>query len=220
MFKQHPDCHFNDNGEPTIPARCLPDFFATFKNQYGYSVLDDHEMSQLDQVLAQAGGDIDVGPQMILALIASRTGGAGGSESPGSSPELVDRDLTVRGRLRAREEEDFGPGAYSRSSSRSSNGTAAYHSRPSSRNEPRTPSKDSVFDVKNRQRTTPLKSAAAPSSWTRPAPPRRRRSDAGQHSRTVSDSEVRHFLCCIVLHSIQLRLTILVVCISTTFLVQ
>jgi hypothetical protein len=56
---------------------------------------------------------------------------------------------------------------------------------------PRTPgAKDSPFDAQKRQRSTPL-APIAPSSWTRrPVAPGRRKSDASNYGRSMSDSEV------------------------------
>jgi hypothetical protein len=72
---------------------------------------------------------------------------------------------------------------------------------------PRTPgAKDSPFDAQKRQRTTPL-APVAPSSWTRrPAAPGRRKSDASNYGRPMSDSEVSLSRYCSHAHGICMRI--------------
>jgi hypothetical protein len=91
---------------------------------------------------------------------------------------------------------------HSRSSSNDST-EGYYHPTPGSRppsrgvgGMPRTPgAKESPFDAQKRQRSTPL-APVAPSSWTRrPAAPGRRKSDASNHGRPMSDSEVSAIPC-------------------------
>ncbi len=129
-------------------------------------------------MLASTPG-LQVTPQVLLQFIAMQTT-MEPRQSPDDSPP-PDADQDERGRSEDRDED----GINSRSSSRDS--TATYY-RSSSRG-PQTP-QDSVFDSGRRQRTTPLKNNAPPSTWSRRPPPRRRKSDAG-HSRASSDSEVR-----------------------------
>ena len=92
-------------------------------------------------------------------------------------------DSEGRGRLIEREE-GFGS---DRSSSIDSIDTTTHpHSRPPSTGPGDTPRNTSVFDTSRRQRSTPLASYVAPTSW-KPRPPHsRRKSDASNRS----DSEV------------------------------
>ncbi|KAH9029305.1 hypothetical protein EDB83DRAFT_2507972 [Lactarius deliciosus] len=98
-------------------------------------------------------------------------------ESPGS------RNEWSRGRADERDTH----GQHSRSSSSGSTGT---YYRPTPGGTPRTPgSKDSPFDAQKRQRSAPL-APVAPSSWTRrPPAPGRRKSDASNNGRPMSDTE-------------------------------
>jgi hypothetical protein len=125
--------------------------------------------------------DLEATPDTILQLVAMRT----------SSGQLDTEDHSPNAEWdRGREDERDHQGRHSRSSS---TGGSRPSSRPSSRagGVPRTPgAKDSPFDAQKRQRSTPL-APIAPSSWTRrPVAPGRRKSDASNHGRPMSDSEV------------------------------
>lgn len=165
------------------------DVFRAFSELYnGVELMDSDEMDMLKALLASNPG-VEVTPQTLLQFIAARTKHSP-RESPHSSPNDSDQSLPDnRGRTEQRHEE----GA-SRSSSNESAGTS--YSRPTgsrrpSRGPPQTPKGPSPFDASKRQRSIPLGNNA-PSSWTKPpAPSHRRRSDAGIHGRSSSDSEVR-----------------------------
>lgn len=121
---------------------------------------------------------LEVTPHILLEFIALLT-----AQSAGSSPQGESASLEDRGR---NSDNEGGRNHSSRSSSRG---------RPPPL-PPKTPSSarfpDSPFDSGRRQRTAPLQHNA-PSSWTakKPLPSNRRRSDAGNYGRTLSDSEVR-----------------------------
>jgi hypothetical protein len=186
IFEQHPQSHTNDAGEPAIPADALVDVFRSFSEVYnGVELMTGHEMDMLKSLLAANPG-LEVTPSILLQFIAEKTKHSPRSSPPGS---VVDDDVTVQSRGRAYDR-DVEDELQSRSSSNDS-ATTSYvqmSSRPPSRG-PQTPSSakgPSPFDVSKRQRTTPL-SGKAPSSWSKPVPAHRRKSDAGSRS----DSEVR-----------------------------
>ena len=189
IFQDHPQCSFNDTNEPVIPGDALVDVLRTFsRNHNSVELMTRDEEEQLTSLISSNPG-LQVTPQVLIQFIAMQTTMGSphspeGSPSPNASAESD--DLDDRGRS---EERDY-DGYNSRSSSRDS--TATYY-RSSSRG-PTTP-RESVFDSGRRQRTTPLNTNTAPSSWTRRPPPSRRKSDAG-HSRALSDSEVRFVLLC------------------------
>ena len=192
IFRGHPQCYDSLQGVASLPARCLSDVFDTYREEYGVELLTEDEMASFMQIVDASPG-VEATPDTILQLVAMRT-----SSGQQLSPEdLANPDDGNRGRADERDDR----GRHSRSSS---NGTTGkYHrpapnsrppSRPPSRGGdglPRTPgAKDSPFDAQKRQRSTPL-APVAPSSWTRrPAAPGRRKSDASNHGRPVSDSEV------------------------------
>ncbi|RPD60129.1 hypothetical protein L227DRAFT_107788 [Lentinus tigrinus ALCF2SS1-6] len=181
IFQDHPLCSHNESNEPVIPGDALVDVLRTFsRNHDAVDLMTRDEEEQLTSLLASNPG-IQVTPQVLIQFIAMQT-----TMSPRHSPEgspppssAAEADYDERGRS---EDRDY-DGMNSRSSSMDS--TATYY-RSSSRG-PQTP-RDSVFDSGRRQRTTPLNTRAAPSSWSRRPPPSRRKSDAG-HSRALSDSE-------------------------------
>jgi hypothetical protein len=180
IFAEHPDSDKNESGEPTIPADALVDVFRAFSDLSNGPLLSTEETEMLKMLLANNPG-LEVTPGIILQFIAEKT-----RHSPSPSPDSPydHQDLDF---LRGRDlERSFD--ATERSSSNESN-SASHHtgSRPPSRG-PMTPHSRSVFDVEQRQRSTPLTNA--PSSWAgknkRPAPASRRRSVDGR----LSDSEV------------------------------
>lgn len=193
IFREHLQCSNNSEGVATLPARCLPDVFETYREEYGVELLTKDEMVGFMQILDNSP-DLEATPDLILQLVAMRT-------SSGQQLDSEENSLNAdRGRGRADERDH--QGRHSRSSSSGSTSTDRYYraapsSRPSSRppsrtgGVPRTPgAKDSPFDAQKRQRSTPL-APVAPSSWTRrPAAPGRRKSDASNYGRPMSDSEV------------------------------
>jgi hypothetical protein len=191
IFHKHPQSQLNASGEPAIPGECLVDVFRAFSEIYnGVELMDSDEMDMLKALLASNPG-VEVTPQTLLQFIAARTKHSP-RESPHSSPNDSDPGLPDN---RGRTEQRHGEGT-SRSSSNESAGSS--YSRPTgsrrpSRGPPQTPKGPSPFDASKRQRSIPLGNNA-PSSWTKPAAPsQRRRSDAGIHGRSSSDSEVRSF---------------------------
>jgi hypothetical protein len=193
IFRDHPQCYTNSQGVVSLPARCLPDVFDTYQEEYGVELLTKDEMASFMQIVDASPG-VEATPDTILQLVAMRTSSGQPTTLEEHSPNADEWD---RGRA---DERDF-HGRQSRSSSTGSTGTY-YHTTPGSRppsrppsrgvgGMPRTPgTKDSPFDAQKRQRSTPL-APVAPSSWTRrPVAPGRRKSDAGSHGRAMSDSEV------------------------------
>lgn len=191
IFRGHLQCSSNSEGVAILPARCLPDVFDTYREEYGVELLTRDEMASFMQIV-DGSPDLEATPDTILQLVAMRTSSGQQLDSEDHSPN----DDWDRGRADDREH----GGRHSRSSSIGS--TDNYHhstpgSRPSSRppsragGVPRTPgAKDSPFDAQKRQRSTPL-APVAPSSWTRrPVAPGRRKSDASNYGRPTSDSEV------------------------------
>ena len=181
IFRGHPQCSNNSEGVASLPAKCLPDVFDTYQEEYGVELLAKDEMASFMQIVGDSP-DLEATPDIILQLVAMRTS---------SSQQIDSEDHSSnaswdRGRV---DERDY-QGRHSRSSS---NGGSRPPSRPSSRvgGVPRTPgAKDSPFDAQKRQRSTPL-APVAPSSWTRrPVAPGRRKSDASNYGRSMSDSEV------------------------------
>ena len=146
------------------------------------------EEEQLTSLISSNPG-LQVTPQVLIQFIAMQTTSGEGNISDPSPPNSSSDELEERGRMEERDDDGYN----SRSSSRDS--TATYY-RSSSRGPPATP-RESVFDSGRRQRTTPLNNHTAPSSWSRRPPPSRRKSDAGQHNRALSDSEVS-----LVIHSL------------------
>lgn len=188
VFREHPQCYTNPQGVASLPARCLPDVFDTYQEEYGVELLTKDEMTSFTQIVDASPG-VEATPDTILQLVAMRTSPGQQSASEEDSPNADDWD-------RGRADERAFHGQQSRSSSTGSTGTYCHTtpSRPPSRGVvgmPRTPgTKDSPFDAQKRQRSTPL-APAAPSSWTRrPVAPGRRKSDSSSHSRAMSDSEV------------------------------
>ncbi|KZT67427.1 hypothetical protein DAEQUDRAFT_391530 [Daedalea quercina L-15889] len=191
IFEDHPRAHINETGDPVIPADALVDVLRAFsRNHDSVDLMTREEEDQLT-LLIESNPGLAVTPQVLLQFIAMRT-----NQSPDDSSPEEDFAFPERGRS---EDRDY-DGPYSRSSSQDSSGTSVWrsssrpNSRPPSRGPPvpSTPTRDSPFDASRRQRSTPLANAHnAPSSWTRRPPPSRRRSDASQHGRTLSDSEVR-----------------------------
>ena len=191
IFRGHLQCSSNSEGVAILPARCLPDVFDTYREEYGVELLTKDEMASFMQIV-DGSPDLEATPDTILQLVAMRTSSSQQIDSEDHSPN----DDWDRGRADEREH----GGRHSRSSSIGSIDNY-YHptsgSRPSSRppsragGVPRTPgAKDSPFDAQKRQRSTPL-APVAPSSWTRrPAAPGRRKSDASNYGRPMSDSEV------------------------------
>jgi len=196
IFCGHPQCYNNTEGVVSLPVRCLSDVFDTYREEYGVELLTENEMAGFMQIV-DASPDVEATPDTILQLVAMRT-----SSGQQIHPEdhLPNADDWSRGRTDERDHH----GSHLRSSSNGS--TTGYNyptpgsrppSRPPSRGVggmPRTPgAKESPFDAQKRQRSTPL-APVAPSSWTRrPAAPGRRKSDASNHGRPVSDSEVSAF---------------------------
>jgi hypothetical protein len=192
VFREHPQCYTNPQGVVSLPARCLPDVFDTYQEEYGVELLTKDEMTSFMQIVDASPG-VEATPDTILQLVAMRTSPGQQNASEEHSPNA---DEWGRGRA---DERDL-HGQQSRSSSTGSTGPYCHTtpsrppSRPPSRGVggmPRTPgTKDSPFDAQKRQRSTPL-APAAPSSWTRrPVAPGRRKSDASSHGRAMSDSEV------------------------------
>lgn len=181
IFRGHPQCSNNSEGVASLPARCLPDVFDTYQEEYGVELLTKDEMASFMQIVDDSP-DLEATPDIILQLVAMRT----------SSSQQIDSEdhSSNAGWDRGRVDERDHQGRLSRSSS---NGGSQPPSRPPSRvgGVPRTPgSKDSPFDAQKRQRSTPL-APIAPSSWTRrPVAPGRRKSDASNYGRPMSDSEV------------------------------
>ncbi len=130
------------------------------------------------QSLLDTNPDLEITPGLVVGLVAQI---AGSLPSPPRSP----------GKDSGKEssDEDQYRNSHTRSVSNDSTGSTLYmsQSRPPSRG-PTTPGLKSPLDSERRQRSTPLQSANAPSSWPhkRPAPAGRRKSDAGNRS----DSEV------------------------------
>ena len=182
IFTSHPEANFNDAETPIIPAHALPEVIAELSSRYGVEVLDKNEERQVAEFVQDNPG-IAVTPELLLGFIAMATAKSGeGRSSQNSSPEMDEEDY-ARGRYEEREHGGRGP--TSRSSSTDSTSTSVW------RHEPRTPGSrgpESPFEAKSRQRSTPL--SGPPSSWNkRPAPARRRKSDAGS-GRSMSDTEV------------------------------
>jgi hypothetical protein len=195
IFREHPQCYDNPEGVACLSARCLSDVFDTYREVYGVELLTGNEMASFMQIV-DASPDVEATPDTILQLVAMRT-----TSGQQIHPEdhLPNADDWNRGRA---DERNY-HGRHSRSSSNGSAGHITPDSRPPSRppsrgvgGMPRTPgAKESPFDAQKRQRSTPL-APVAPSSWTRrPAAPGRRKSDASNHGRPMSDSEVSAISC-------------------------
>ncbi|KAG6917717.1 hypothetical protein DXG01_001368 [Tephrocybe rancida] len=172
IFTNHPKTHWNDAGEPVIPADCLVDVFDAFEDVYqGVRLLDGHETDLFQDFLNKNPG-LQCTPAILVQYIAQKT-----RHTPPRSPTTTDEDYE-RGRSSDRDDE------HPRSSSSDSHGTSSRRSSIG----PQTPvSAKSPFDGERRQRSTPL-SNNAPSSWStkRPAPAHRRKSDAGSRSDSES----------------------------------
>ncbi|KAI0342594.1 hypothetical protein BDW22DRAFT_1357031 [Trametopsis cervina] len=198
LFRAHPKSTLNQSDEPVIPGAALVDILRSFSTGHNsVELISKDEEEQLVHVLDTNPG-IEVTPQMLLQFIAQRTEVSpdnSSDESPSSGGHEV-----VLARGRPGEKTEYVSYSRSRSSSQDAIGASVYTGRPTSRPPSRPPSRgsssgppktpfarESPFDTSARQRTTPL--VNAPSSWARRPPPSRRKSDAGSHSRAVSDSE-------------------------------
>jgi hypothetical protein len=172
IFREHPECYENAQGDSVLPAKCLPDVFETFHREFDVELLTRDEMQKMVDIVEQTPG-LEATPQMLLQFVAMRS-------------SYNTEDDSERGRDSERR-----TGRRSRSSSVASNTTYYPGSRPTSRPPSRSGSAaPSPFDSQKRQRSTPLGSTA-PSSWSkRPVAPARRKSDAGSQSRSMSDAEV------------------------------
>ncbi|KZT01531.1 uncharacterized protein LAESUDRAFT_731104 [Laetiporus sulphureus 93-53] len=180
IFSDHPQSHLNDDGEPIIPGNALVDVLRAFsRNHDAVDLMKPEEEAQLTQLLESNPG-LAVTPQVLLQFIAMRTTFSP-DESPEGSPPHPSDELEQRGRT---EERDYNE-SHSRSSSRDSTGTSIL--RPPSRGPP-VPPKDSPFDATRRQRSTPLNTTTAPSSWTRRRPPTSKRTPSQDRSTSDSDS--------------------------------
>ncbi|KAG6826379.1 hypothetical protein H0H92_016071 [Tricholoma furcatifolium] len=167
IFTNHPKSQWNDAGEPVIPADNLVDVFDAFEDAHpGMRLLDSHETELFQAFLTQNPG-LQCTPSILGSYVAQKT-----QNSPPASPSHTDEDYE-RGRSSDRDEDYLSSGA---------------SSRQSSVEPPQTPAR-SPFDNERRQRAVPL-TTTAPSSWTarRPAPARRRKSDAGSRSDSESFS--------------------------------
>ncbi|KAA1476250.1 hypothetical protein DENSPDRAFT_827117 [Dentipellis sp. KUC8613] len=197
IFSTHPASYTNPDGQPVLPAKHLSDVFKTYRQSYGIELLSEDELAMLQQLIESAEG-LEATPQTLLGLVAMRS-----SNSPPATNADADSDFESPHEYSDHEPEpdaslddwdrDAFQGRRSRSSSVGSSGTAYRPStssrppsRPPSRGPPVPPKTPGPFDSQKRQRSTPL---AAPSSWTRPVAPSRRKSDASQHGRAMSDSE-------------------------------
>ncbi|PPQ78593.1 hypothetical protein CVT24_002739 [Panaeolus cyanescens] len=170
IFEQHPNAHLNEQNEPVVPADDLFDVFDTISERLGGgTILSDSEREQFIDLCTQNRG-LEVTPEIVWKLIEARS-----TTSPPRSPRS-DED-------RGHDFEDF-DGSHSRAQSNESYGGRI--SRPPSRG-PTTPNVKSPLDSERRQRSTPLNSVVPPSSWSRPTPHHRRKSDAG--SRSDSESQ-------------------------------
>ncbi|KAH8983970.1 hypothetical protein EDB86DRAFT_2811081 [Lactarius hatsudake] len=177
IFREHPQCHTDAAGANSLPAKCLSDVFDTYKEEYGVELLARDEKATFMQIVDESPG-LEVTPDIILQLVAMRTS-SGQQTNPEEQSPVADE--WSRGRADERDTH----GQHSRSSSSGSTGTY-YRPTPS-----RPPSRgDSPFDAQKRQRSAPL-APVAPSSWTRrPPAPGRRKSDASNNGRPMSDTEV------------------------------
>ncbi|KAG6840390.1 hypothetical protein C0991_007020 [Blastosporella zonata] len=171
IFTNHPKTHWNDAGEPVIPADCLVDVFDAFQEVYqGVRLLDGNETDLFQAFLNQNPG-LQCTPAILVQYIAQKT-----QHSPPMSPNNSSEEGYERGRSSDRDDD-----------SDSNGGTS---SRQSSVGPPQTPmSAKSLFDGERRQRSGPL-TKEAPSSWTtkRPQPAHRRKSDAGSRSDSEATS--------------------------------
>lgn len=179
IFTKHPEANLNNADIPVIPAHSLPDVILELSARYEVEVLSKDEQRQVE-LFVQDNPGIEVTPDLLLGFVAQATAKhAKPNTSPThSSPEHSDR--SDRGRDETREDDARFGGTHSRSSSRDSKGNPYWKwEQPP----------DSPFEAKSRQRSTPL--AGPPSSWNRrPAPATRRKSDAGNRSESMSDTEV------------------------------
>ncbi|KAK2459883.1 hypothetical protein APHAL10511_008083 [Amanita phalloides] len=167
-FSMHPLCHYNEAGDPVIPADALVDVFQAFADNNGIQLLSPDEMDMLKALLASNPG-LQVTPQILLDFIAEKTKHA---PSPFDSAADYDAERPPDDPSSDELNTSFPPPAGS-------------HSRPPSRASG--PTKYSPLDTERRQRSQPL--TTAPSSWNskRPLPAGRRKSiDAGSRSDSES----------------------------------
>ncbi len=185
IFRGHPQCSDNSQGVASLPARCLPDVFDTYREEYGVELLTKDELATFMQIV-DGSPDLEATPDIILQLVAMRTSS---SQQVDSEDHLSNPDWD-RGRTDERDQQ----GQHSRSSS---NGGSRPPSRPSSRvgGVPHTPgAKDSPFDTQKCQRSTPLAPVALSSWMRRPVAPGHQKSDASNYGHPMSDSEVSSIL--------------------------
>ncbi|KAM6490669.1 hypothetical protein JOM56_014012 [Amanita muscaria] len=175
IFNDHSQSHFNDAGEPIIPADALVDVFQSLADIYnGIHLLSSEEMDMLKALLASNPG-LEVTPQILLDFIAEKAKHASSPHSPPKDQggDSQDRERPLEDQLSDESNGSIGlpSGSLSRPPSRGPGGTT----------------KNSLFDIERRQRSQPLN--MAPSSWTtkRPMPAGRRKSiDAGSRSDSES----------------------------------
>lgn len=203
LFDSHHLSKQTENGEPIVPASALLDVIHTFGEYHdGIQLLSEEEEIQVT-MFVEANPDIDVTPTLLLNFLraltqkaAAAAGAVSGGSNSGSGMETssddeVDGMLNESMRSEGDDEDRSGPSSRSSSQGRSK-GMSSSVSLP-----PKTPSSagfsDSPFDSSRRQRTAPLTHhGAAPSSWNAKRVPThgRRRSDASNNGRAMSDTEV------------------------------
>jgi hypothetical protein len=72
IFRGHPQCSNNSEGVASLPAKCLPDVFDTYQEEYGVELLAKDEMASFMQIVDDSP-DLEATPDIILQLVAMRT---------------------------------------------------------------------------------------------------------------------------------------------------
>lgn len=193
LFTTHHQSQENDNGEPAVPASALVDVIRIFGEHHdGMRLLTDEEEEKLDELVAANPG-LEVTPSILLGFLRALTANSNASASSSNLISSTSDEGSSDEEIVLVDTGDASPDSEDDPDGLKSSGPS---SRSSSRGPPPIPPKpgrvpDSPFDSNRRQRTAPLRTTAAPSSWNskRPVPSGRRRSDAGNYGHNTSDTE-------------------------------
>src|SRR5258708_16733802 len=121
IFCGHPQCSDNSQGVASLPARCLPDIFDTYQEEYGVELLTKDELATFMQIV-DGSPDLEATLDIILQLVAMCTSSSQQIDSKDHSSN-PDWDC-------GRTDEHDQQGQHSRSSS---NGGTRSPSKPSGR---------------------------------------------------------------------------------------
>ena len=68
IFCGHPQCSDNSQGMASLPARCVPDIFDTYREEYGVKLLTKDKLATFMQII-DGSPDLEATPDIILQLV-------------------------------------------------------------------------------------------------------------------------------------------------------